>query len=491
MPWSANKTIPAVEGKSLKLRELFAKVANAALNKGQTEEEAIFAGLGAIKIEEKKHEVKKVTAPKVPAHLQILKDLVNKQVEEPIEKVKEPSKPTTNVISADINATGHLVLNMSDGTRVTTKSPIPKEVVTQNVSIAQSNNVALESMKEPTGFSTRDTSEISFSNATRTFTISATSNSFSVWLHAKEFTKASDSIQLPNISGLYYIYYSFPDCQLSYSSIPTSDLFLENALVSIVYWKSETQDHVYFADERHGIIMDGATHQHMHLSFGAQYRKGLGLYNFIVDGDGKSNSQAQFACDSGQIADEDITIDIIDGERQVLSQVLHCPIYYRYGSTSTNWCKTPMSEYPLILPHDIPYYNTGTKPAYNHQLNGVWRLDEVPNNEFVLVHLAATNDLDNPIVAILGNTYNTKVKAKAGANIEFAEMTGLPFAEFVKLGSVIYQVANSYTNHPKAKIVSTDDGSDYVDYRKTNIWSTGSSVVIDQTQNIDGGIYQE
>jgi hypothetical protein len=490
MVWTASNTIPEMKGKSLKLRELFAKIANASLDKGMNTEEAIFAGTKAVKIEESRNAPAKVVAPKIPSHLQVLKDIASKQVE-PIEKVKEPTI-SNSVVGADINPTGHLVLVMSDGTRVTTKSPIPKEVVTQNVSVSgPTNNTALESMKEPTGFSTRDTSSLSFNNATRTLSITAVGSSFSVWLHAKEFIRSADSIQLPNVSGLYFIYYSFPDCQLSYSNTPTSDLFLENALVSIVYWKSETQDHVYFADERHGIVMDGATHQHMHLSFGAQYRKGLGLYNFVVDGNGTSNAHAQFACDSGQIADEDLLIDIVDGESQILSQVLHCPIYYRYGSTAANWCKTPMSEYPLILPHDIPYYNTGTRPAYSHQLNGVWRLDEVPNNEFVLVHLAATNDLDNPIVAILGNTYNTKTKAKAGANTEFAEMTGLPFAEFVKIGSVIYQTATSYTNHPKAKIVSTDEGDNYVDYRRTNIWSTGSSVIIDQTQNIDGGIYQE
>jgi hypothetical protein len=41
----------------------------------------------------------------------------------------------------------------------------------------------------------------------------------------------------------------------------------------------------------------------------------------------------------------------------------------------------------------------------------------------------------------------------------------LPFLEFVKMGSVIFQSANSYTNTPKARTVSTDTGENYVDYR--------------------------
>jgi hypothetical protein len=105
------------------------------------------------------------------------------------------------------------------------------------------------------------------------------------------------------------------------------------------------------------------------------------------------------------------------------------------------------------------------------------------------VHIAATNDVENPIVAILGNTYNTKSAARAGANTEFAAMSGLPFAEFVRLGTVIYQVSNTYTNTTKARVVSTDDGSAYIDYRDTSVWSPTSSVIVDQQQNIDGGIY--
>jgi len=81
------------------------------------------------------------------------------------------------------------------------------------------------------------------------------------------------------------------------------------------------------------------------------------------------------------------------------------------------------------------------------------------------VHILATNDIENPIVAVLGNTYNTKSNARAGAKVELKEMTGLPFLEFVKMGSVIFQSANSYTNIPKARTVSTDTGENYVDYR--------------------------
>ena len=479
-----------MKGKSLKLRELFAKIANAALDKGMNTEEAIFAGTKSVKIEESKNAPAKVVAPKVPAHLQVLKDIANKQPE-PVVKVNEVVSTPNSIVSADIDKTGRLVLSMSDGTKVTTKSTIPKETISQNVTVSNDLRPLLAT-REPTGFATRDTTVLSFNDATRTFTIAATNKEFSFWLHASEVTRSSESIQLPNVSGLYFIYFDYPDNQLKYSTEPTHELFLDKAMVSIVYWRAETQQHVYFADERHGIVMDGATHQYMHLSFGAQYRTGLGLYNFLIDATGNSNLHAQFACDSGQIADEDIVHDIVDGTDQVLSTVLNAPVYYRYGNSTLNWCKTPISAYPLILPHNSPYYNgTAVRPAYNRQVSGSWVLTEVPNNEYVLVHILATNDLDHPIVAILGDSYKTKPEARTGATTELSAMVGLPFAEFVRLGTVIYQASSSYTNTPKARIVSTDNNSNpYVDYRQTSLWSTGTSIVIDQNQNIDGGIYQ-
>ena len=44
-------------------------------------------------------------------------------------------------------------------------------------------------------------------------------------------------------------------------------------------------------------------------------------------------------------------------------------------------------------------------------------------------------------------------------------MQGLPFLEFVKLGTVIYETSDSYQNTYKAKVVSTEDNRPYVDLR--------------------------
>lgn len=463
MAWDAINTVPAMHGKSLALRELFAKVANAALAKGQTEQEATFAGTIAVKIEEKKNQPAKAQPPKVPAHLAAVRSF-----SEPysmVSKAVEPAPVVANVKSAEFDNQGHLVLLMSDNTKLVSKTKAVQENIEQSVYITKDYKPLL-AMQEPTGFQTRDTSTISFDDATRTFTIEATNqtNGFNVWLHANEFTRYSESVQIENTTGNHFIYFDYPDNKLKSTTSPTHELFLNKALVALVFWRADLQQHIYFADERHGIVMDGATHQHLHLSIGAQYRNGLALGNFTVDGNGSLDIQAQFSCSNGHIADEDLLITITDNTPQELANIAYLPIFYRHGS---NWGKKAATAFPVIRPNTVPEYTSGTRCAYNAQVNGVWDILEVPNNQYFLVHVLATNDIENPIVGILGNTYQNKPQAQTGALNELKYLTGLPFLEFVKLGTVIFQTSDSFTNTPKAAVVSTDTGTAYIDYRPT------------------------
>jgi hypothetical protein len=52
--------------------------------------------------------------------------------------------------------------------------------------------------------------------------------------------------------------------------------------------------------------------------------------------------------------------------------------------------------------------------------------------------------------------------------------TGLPIVEFVPIASVIFQTATAYSNEVLARIRTTDEGNDYVDFREFKRASTGS-----------------
>lgn len=316
--------------------------------------------------------------------------------------------------------------------------------------------------KEPTGFATRSESTTSFSDSgpDRTFTITPVGASFTFYVKGVKFVKSSaETLQIPNTSGNHFIYYS-PAGDLESTQIPNADLFKDNALVAIVYFNADTGLHSYFAEERHGLVMDGETHSYLHTVFGAQYLSGLALQSFSVDGDGSSNSHAQFTGDEGVIRDEDLVIEI-----PAQSQI---PVLFKQGSL---WRKKAANGFPIIYSGTAGYTGANGRLPYNQLVGGSWQLTELSNNSFVLVHLFGTNDKETPIVAIQGITeYGNVTAARTAASTEITSLSGLPFAEFVALGSVVVQSSNSFTNTPKAAIVSVD-GADYVDFRGTQLYN--------------------
>jgi hypothetical protein len=341
-------------------------------------------------------------------------------------------------------------------------APAPDDVIEGLDQLANRFVSQNQVTKEPTGFPNRTDSVTSFNDTSpdRTFTIAPTGVSFDFYVKGTKFTKtAPESIQLPNLAGNHYIYYTDAGV-LSTTQTLSSSLFEDNALVSIVYWNTDTNTRSYFAEERHGLTMDGATHTYLHTVFGARYLSGLALQNFSVNGTGNLAANAQFDADQGRIRDEDILIEI--------SAQAQIPILYRQGSL---WRKKAADAFPIIYSGTAGYTGANGRLPYNEFTGGVWQLTEVANNAYVLVHFFGTNDKDAPVVGIQGtNTYSNVTAARNAASTEITSLSGLPFAEFVAIGSVVFETANGYTNTPKARVRSVN-GGDYVDFRGTQLYT--------------------
>jgi hypothetical protein len=316
-------------------------------------------------------------------------------------------------------------------------------------------------IKEPTGFQNRTDTTITFDFATREFSIAPVGGSFDVYVKGKLFTKTStQTVTITDDSGNHYIYFDIDGVLTSNVSFDPS-LFENNAFVSIIYWNADTQRDAYFADERHGLVMDGATHAYLHTVFGARYLSGLALQNFFPDGSGDLDKEAQFEADIGSIRDEDILIE--------LPLTTEVPVLYRMGVNGL-WNKNPATPFPVIYNGQAGY--TENRLAFNPFDAGEWKFREVKDGSFVLVHIFATNDTKTPYVAILGtNEYLNVPAARAAAETEISSISGLPFAEFVAVGTVIFQTDNSYGNTPKARIVSAAVGETYVDFRGEQLYT--------------------
>ncbi len=331
-----------------------------------------------------------------------------------------------------------------------------KELIDAIEDIAQAVDTVFEEIEQPVGLKSPSSVGLSISDASRTLTVTPLTGSYTYYVAGKEIVVSSAlTATWPNAHGPNYFYLD-ENGGLKVSQSFSEDIITKYAFVSIVYWDQAAAKHIYFANERHGIHMGDYTHLYLHRTRGAAFDFGCKLVNFVVDGSGSLPTEAQFTSQSGQIWDEDIKIS-------VPAQTAF-PIFYRSGPT--NWKRKDADTYPVIYAGTAGY--VGATLPYNSFDGTNWNLTAVDANKFVLVHIFATNDIEYPFVGIQGQAqYLTKSEARDGAIAERKGLSGLPIAEFCPVGSVIFQTSGTYTNVPKAKVVSTSTGANYEDHRAT------------------------
>ena len=350
-------------------------------------------------------------------------------------------------------------------------SPIPFAAGTRDVlvdapaSMLQPPSDAIVATSEPTGFPNRTDTTISFNGSTRIFTLAPTASSFEVFLAGvkRKFT-SSLTVTLTDDDGIWYVYIDSTTGALTATQTFSILLITRHAFVSVLYFDVVNDAAIFLADERHGIVMDAATHAYQHTTRGAAYGAGLALGDLTVDATGASATHAQLSVSDGFFNDEDIRADIVDGAPQDLAPAAAVPVFYRSGSTA--WRRKTADSFPFVYSGTTGFTGANGRPPFNDGTGGAWSLVEVAENKFFLIHLFATNNIAAPIIAIQGIAqYDTQGTARTGATTEINALTGLPFPEIVALGSVIVQASSAYGNTPKARFRSTDTGATYVDFR--------------------------
>lgn len=302
---------------------------------------------------------------------------------------------------------------------------------------------------EPTGFEDRSESTISLSG--RIFSIAPTGTNFEVWCSGKRYVKtSSESVTIPDSSGLHYIYYNSSGTLAS----KTTFFDLENdAPVAYIYWNQGNNTHHFFADERHGITMDWATHEYLHRTRGAAIASGFGITTNLTK-DGTANICAQVSIANGVFFDEDLEISITHSANptantweQKIQSPGYFPVFYRSGSA---WVKDVATQYPMK-------YTSTQRTQYNLNTSGTWSTTQISNNRWGVTWIVATNNLNEPIIAILGQTEYNSTNTAETATWEDLDLTGFPIYEFRPLHKLIYYTSNTYSNAPKTVIESVWD----------------------------------
>jgi len=333
--------------------------------------------------------------------------------------------------------------------------------ITTDISNIQTSleNVSLNT----TGFENQVDSTYTFDEGTRTFTIQPATTNYNIFQDSvKSSITTSKSITIPDVTSPYFIYLDNTNT-LQYLSSFDISLIENKVYVAVIYWNAVQGKALFVGNERHEASMSWATHYYLHTYEGSRYQSGFALSGFSIDGDGSSNTHSQFVADAGVFSDEDIIHNMIASPQ--------IPILYRIG---TEWRRKTADSYPFIGDGQEGFTGTG-RICYNELVTGSYQLTEVSNNHHVLIHLLATNDINYPVIGILGiNEYSPVSDAREGANVEISSLTGLPFTEFVLIGTVILQTSSSYTNTYKVRTVSTDLGENYVDFRTSTVLNISS-----------------
>jgi len=294
----------------------------------------------------------------------------------------------------------------------------------------------------------------------RTLSIQPAVTSFDYWIAGVKYTSTGDTVQITDVEGVHFIYYDGDTLTVMANPTNTqvSTLIKDKALVSVVYWNATTSEGIYVGEERHGKSMSPYTHDYLHFSEGLRYISGLGLNTIDADQAGDDNAHSQFGVDLGIVTDEDLFNSI-----SVINSTTGLPIYYMTGATPT-WNKNTNAGYSVMKTGG----SAEERLAYNQYTEGAWKLTEVSNIDFVLCHIFATTEKDKPMIAIVGQAvYTTKRAARTGAGTEIRELilNDILFPEIRPIATVIFQTRDSYTNAMKARIVTTADGDDYIDWR--------------------------
>jgi len=328
---------------------------------------------------------------------------------------------------------------------------------------------------EPIGHEDKSESVISFDHSTRTFTIAPVGDSYVVWCAGQKFVKtASESVVIGSSSDLYYI--SFDADGVLQATTTFYQWDSETPTAYIHYNSGEPAKYMLF-DERHGIVLDWQTHEYLHRTRGAAIANGFDASNFDVSTqNGSTDDQAYIDIADGTFFDEDLQVDIVHSNtptantwEQDLQGPAQIPVFYQSGTTG--WTYDAPTNFPLK-------YGGTPSPTYNLNSGGTWSTPEITSNNYGISWIVATNQLNYPVIAIMGQDFYTNLGDAEAVTWDSMNLDDLPVVELRVLYKVVYRASGS--NTPGAYFVEVDD------YRRALSSATSTAAAVVDHGNLTG-----
>lgn len=224
----------------------------------------------------------------------------------------------------------------------------------------------------------------------------------------------SKSIQLTVGFDGYVCYDS--DGELDDTVTDIRELIVRRPLVAYLYLNATNNELVWYADERHGIVMSGQSHLRAHQDRGLFIGSGLNISGIV------NNGTTFAAISEGGAGDEDI--------KMFFSEITTIPKAYKEGAAGEWRISDDDSNLGIFR---------SAKCCYNLNTAGTWTLQEI-DGDYVIMMPIATNNKLAPTVMLVGQTLHlTRGAARDNSPAEFfrIDAAGLPGKELKPLGSMI------------------------------------------------------
>lgn len=352
------------------------------------------------------------------------------------------SRPTINFGSSNLTTTGSGTFSDTNITGLSTWiNGVNASVTAQLQGISQVH----QETGDPNGVVDKTDITISYDINTRTVTLTGT---FEIYCVGKRYTKTGPiTATHANTTGTHFFYFNSAGTFVTSMTpwdIPTTVqivIVAYNNTAATTFWAGPD---AILLDERHGIAMDGQTHQSQHYITGTYVRGNgfvlSGTYS-VATGTGGAGPNT-YGIDGGTIVDEDneaVLGNFTEGDGTATVY----PIFYRAG-LGGEW-RWVMGAYP--------YLRTGSNFAYNLNTAGTWSLPEITSNgRYMNMYICAipfhssASGNNYRFIWIMGQALHTSLALAQGESFLSLDLAGLPFQEFVPLWQITMRREVSYDN---------------------------------------------
>lgn len=231
---------------------------------------------------------------------------------------------------------------------------------------------------------------VSFTDATRTVTLSKVSANVDYYIQNVKYTLSTDkTVVIDDTEGLWYIY--LVGETLTASQTAWDFLDADKCMVATVYWDATNNECVTCSFEGHSYEMSPATHYNNHFAIGTYIVSGL-----VASDNGSDGLDVT----AGYLADEDIVCQVVDNDtptsdfEQPLTP-LKAHKYYRTGA-SGYIRKVDDSTTPVYLVSNLIQLN-----PYS---GGTYSLVNMTLNKFGAYWVVHTTDFNEPVKIFLGQS---------------------------------------------------------------------------------------